>query len=131
MSVAAQKWLGIATRLVVAALGAWTMAAPAVFDHSEIASAIARILGPLIITVALVAITESTRPLRHANLVLGLALAVAVPIAGASTGAVLSSVLTGIAVALLSRVRGALEHELGGGWRAVWRPRRTTVTPGT
>lgn len=129
MTGAAQKWLGIAARVVAAALGVWMMAAPSIYEHSDIASALARIIGPLIASVAIIAITESTRPLRHANLGLGLALAISIPIAGASVAAVVNAVIVGIAVALLSRIRGALEHELGGGWRAIWRPRRATLTP--
>lgn len=129
MSGAATKWLGIAARMVAASLGLWMMAAPSIYEHSEVASAIARILGPLIATVAIVAITESTRPLRHANLVLGIAISVSIPIAGAGVGAIVNAVSVGVAVALLSRVRGALEHELGGGWRAIWRPPRPTLTP--
>jgi hypothetical protein len=116
-----RKWLGIAARLMAATLGVWCMAAPAVLGYAGAPATVARIIGPLIATAAIVAINESTRPLRHANLVLGLALAIAAPIAGGGAAAVASGVLTGIAVALLSRVRGTIDHELGGGWRAVVR----------
>lgn len=120
-----KKALGIAARLASAALGVWLMASPAVlgYERASAAATLAQIVGPLVATSAVVAITESTRPLRHANLVLGVALAIGAPLAGGGAGAIASGVLSGVAVALLSRVEGAREHTLGGGWRAVWSPR--------
>ena len=115
------KWVGIAARVLSASLGAWVMAAPWVLGYGPPAATLDGIVGPLIVTCDVIAITESTRPVRHANLVLGIALAIAAPIAGGGLGAVITGVLAGLAVALLSRVRGAREHTLGGGWRAIWR----------
>ncbi len=120
------KWLGIAARIVSAALGVWMMAAPSVLGYGPPAATLGQLVGPLIVSCDIVAITESTRPVRHANLVLGLVLAIGAPIAGGGFGAVLSGVLVGIAVALLSRVRGVREHQLGGGWSAIWSERGPT-----
>lgn len=118
-----RKWLGIAARLSAVAIGVWLMASPAVlgYEGAPRAATLDRIVGPLVASFAAIAITESTRGARHANLVLGIVMVLGAPLAGGGAGAVVSGVLSGLAVATLSRVEGAREHSLGGGWRALRR----------
>lgn len=115
------------SRLLNAVLGVWLMAAPAVIEHTELASTNNRIVGPLITAFAIVAIWETTRNLRRANTVLGLWLLLA-PL-GYETGAALNSMVVGIMVVGASLVRGKMETQFGGGWMALWRPPQYELEP--
>lgn len=121
LTTSARKWLGHAARAACAAIGVALMAAPSVLGYGAPAATIDRIFGPLIATFAIVAITEATRPARHVNLVLGVGLAIASLVAGGGTTPILTGAIAGALVAALSRVRGVREHDLAGGWSALWR----------
>jgi hypothetical protein len=108
-------------RIAVTLLGVWLMAAPAILGYGTPASTVDRILGPLAASLAVVAMAEATRPVRHANLLLGLLLVVAPWVLGYPGTAALNSVAVGLAIGVLSRVRGSVKERFGGGWSAVWR----------
>ncbi len=57
---------------ISAALDFWLIAAPAVLGYGGAARTNDRIVGPLIASVALIAVWEVTRPVRWANIPLGL-----------------------------------------------------------
>lgn len=111
-------------RYVNAALGIWLMAAPAVLGFEGSAAATNyRIVGPIITSFAVIAITDATRPARRVNLVAGLSLLVTPWVVGfASTTATLNAVAVGAVVALLSLVRGPITDEFAGGWSTLWPP---------
>lgn len=122
-------------RLANVALGIWLMAAPAVLGYSTVAPVAAgsdRILGPLIVSAAIVAIWPEVRPLRWVNVVLG-ALAVVAPIAVGPfvtwpLAAVINSIVVGLVVMAFGSVRGPVDTRFGGGWRSIWRSDIDTVT---
>lgn len=109
-------------RLGNAALGIWLMAASGVLGYGAPASTNDRIIGPLIASLAVIAIWETTRGLRRVNTVLGIWLLLAPWILGYSVLATVNSMVVGIGVVLLSFGRGTMEKAFGGGWSALLHP---------
>ena len=102
-------------------LGLWLMAAPYVLGYDEPASLSDHVIGPIIASLAAIAMWEVTRGLRWLNLLLALWLIVAPWAFGFEVPALVNSVLVGLAVAGLSLVRGKVNEQFGGGWRMLWR----------
>ena len=100
------------------------MFAPAVLGYGAPGAISDRIAGPLIASVAIVAAWEVARPLRHLNLVAALWLVVAPLVLGFGGAAAVDSVAVGLAVAVLSRWKGQVESDFGGGWSSLWPPGR-------
>ena len=91
-----------------------------------------RIVGPLVVSTAIVAIWPFLRAMRMVNAVLGAAMVLAPlvlrPFAGYPAAATASAIVAGLAITALALVRGDLgEHRFGGGWRSVWRDDVDTV----
>jgi hypothetical protein len=84
--------------LVSAALGAWLMAAPAVFQTQGWAAHSDHILGALVVTVAITAMAEVARAARFINVALALAIIVLPWLLG---GATLASSVNDLVVGLL------------------------------
>ncbi|MEX2571076.1 MAG: SPW repeat protein, partial [Gemmatimonadota bacterium] len=110
---------GILARLLNAGLGIWLMAAPAVLGYGAPASTSDRLVGPIAASLAIIAVWEIVRPLRHANTALGAWLIVAPLILGYAITPAINSVIVGAAMVALSRVRGEVRGRYGGGWRAI------------
>jgi hypothetical protein len=106
-------------RLINCGIGIWLMAAPAVLGYGGTAAVNDRVVGPVVASVACIALWEVTRPLRRLGLPLGLWLLVAPFVLGFPRDAMLNSVLSGMAIAGLSMVRGRRTHAFGGGWRTL------------
>ncbi len=122
-------------RIVNAAIGGWLMAAPAVLGYSTTtpsASTNDRVVGPLVMSAAIIAIWDELRPMRWLNAMLGgwlvLAPAILAPVFGWPIQAVLNSVLSGGSILGLALVRGAITRRFGGGWRSIWRDDIDTIT---
>lgn len=105
-----------------ALVGVWLVAAPALLGYADVAaaSAVHRVVGPVVAGASLVAVWGHARPLRWVNAPLGLALvgaplAVSYPLVGAANG-----VLAGLLVAGLAFVRGTVDRRFGGGWSVLW-----------
>lgn len=107
-------------RVLAAAVGIWLMAAPAVLGFGGAAADAHRILGPLAVTFAVVAMAQSTRPVRWCNAAVGAALAI-VAVAVGELRPSANLLASGAALAGLSLVRGRITDRFGGGWSAVWR----------
>lgn len=121
-------------RLVNVALGVWLMAAPAVLGYSttsSLANGIDRTIGPFVVSAAIIAMWPEVRPVRWANLVLGLLLAGGTPIVALLTdypvAGVVNAIVTGLAIAGAAAVRGPVDARFGGGWRSLWRSDVDTV----
>ena len=112
------RWL----QVVAIALGAWLLISPAVLPSAEPGAGVARIGGPLAIWVGVLALRGVTRPFRALNVATGMFLAIA-PWVVANTGPlILSSVLAGWALIVLSLPRGTVRERTGGGWWAAIQP---------
>src|SRR5215207_3520539 len=83
-------------RLVNTLVGLWLMAAPAVLDYAGAARTNDRIVGPLAASFAVIAIWEVTRPLRWANVALGVWLLVAPWLLGADRAPLLNETAAGL-----------------------------------
>lgn len=106
-------------QLLSAALGVWLMAAPAVLAYDGTPADLHRILGPVAAAFAIVASWAVTRPVRWANVPIGLAVAGAPLFVGHDPSAAIAAVATGLALAALSPVGDADPSRFGGGWSSL------------
>ena len=107
--------------LLVMVLGVWLMAAPDVMRYEGPERVVDHIVGPLVASMAVIAMAEVTRPVRWVNVALGLWLMLAPVLMGYQPlhiGA--RSALIGGAILLLSLVKAPEREHTGGGWRRVW-----------
>ena len=101
--------------LVVAALGVWLLAAPAVFgvDNRTGAADVAHIGGAFVIVAAVIALAEPIRTVRLLNVVAGLAIAGLLLLTDPDGGYAAATFVTGLAVAALSMRRGRIDETYG------------------
>jgi hypothetical protein len=123
----------VIARLVAVVAGIWLMFAPAVLGYDGVAADNDRIFGPIGAAFAFVAIWEVLRPQRWFTLPVGLWLVAAPPVLGYDdTGAIVSSIVAGLVMAVSAFLGGDVTASFGGGWRSVapsqWR-RRAGMSP--
>ncbi len=101
--------------LLSAALGIWLMFAPAVFGTAERAANSDHLVGALITTVAVIAMSEVIRAGRFLNVLLG-AWIIASPwlLSGATTAAKWNDVGVGVLLIALSFPRGVIKEKYAG-----------------
>lgn len=111
-------------QIISAALGIWLMASPSILNYTGGAAAIDhRIVGPLVVSFAVIAWWEITRPARWVNLPLGLWLIISPLVFRFDDTESINSIVVGVLVALLTLVRGTYRTErFGGGWLSLWHP---------
>ncbi|MBF6558058.1 MAG: SPW repeat protein [Acidimicrobiales bacterium] len=100
--------------LASAALGAWLMSSPTVFGSLGLGAHSDHVIGALVVTVSIVAMSEVGRAARFVNVAFG-AWFIASPwlLSGATTAAVWNDVAVGIALILLSVRRGPVKERYG------------------
>lgn len=112
-------------RLLNILAGLWIMAAPAILGYnSEAAIHNARITGPLIITFAIIAIAEPTRPCRWMVFLAGLWLMASPFILGHWNQEILpasSDIASGAFAAVFSLFPGRPKNRFDGGWSMLWK----------
>ena len=108
-------------RFVNVLLGIWLTAAPDILQYGDPARTHDHILGPLVMTFAMIAVSESTRSVRWINVLLGNWLVIAPVVFDYSIAQALHSQALGIAVALIAMVKGSLMERFDGGWTTLWR----------
>ena len=108
-------------RLLTALAGIWLMASPAVLDYADPARANDRIIGPLVASMAIIAIWDITRPLRWVTVILGAWLLTAPWLLGHAHDARWNSLAVGALVLASSLVKGTRTHQFGGGWSSLWK----------
>ena len=106
-------------QLINALLGVWLTAAPAVLGYIGPARTNDRILGPLAAGAALIAIWETTRPVRWINALLGLWLPLAPWMLGYRGIAFGNSTMVGVLLLVCASVRGERRQRDGGGWASL------------
>jgi hypothetical protein len=111
-------------RLLSAGAGLWLMAAPAALGYDDPAATSDRIVGPIVVTVAVVAMWEATRGFRWANWLCAVWLLLAPWLLAFPSAAAASSSVAGLVVALAVPWGGVPAERFGGGWRALWPPCR-------
>ena len=116
-------------RIINVAVGIWLMAAPAVLGYGgTVAADHDRIVGPVLASLACIAIWEVTRSLRWLNLLIGGWMLLAPWVLGFPSDATVNSSVAGVMVVCLSLVRGRLTHRFGGGWSSLVRTRSAPPT---
>jgi hypothetical protein len=107
-------------RFINAALGLWLMIAPSIFAYEKSGAEInERIVGPVMITCALIAIWQTSRQARWGCVAAGAWLLVAPWIFGFDAWIILNEMLVGAAAIALGLVRGKMDQRIGGGWPAL------------
>lgn len=110
------------TQLIVALFGLWLMSAPDLLVYGGSARLNDYIVGPLVVSFAVVAMAETTRSLRWVNVALGMWLFLAPLFLRYDLTVAIHSVLLGILIAGLSVVRAPIRERVGGGWAVLWSP---------
>jgi uncharacterized membrane protein len=109
------------TQLLVIAAGLWITALPDFMSYEGPERLNDQIVGPLIVSAAMIAVAETTRTVRWLNVVFGYWLVMAPLVLQYEPLHIgVRSSLLGILVAGLSWVAGPRTHELGGGWKRLW-----------
>lgn len=112
------RWL----QIVASALGIWLMVSPAVLPSTPQGAGVARIGGPLAIWVGVLALRGVTRPFRALNVATGMFLAITPWVVSNTGPLILSTVLVGWALIVISLPRGAVRERTGGGWWTAIQP---------
>jgi uncharacterized membrane protein len=100
---------------VVAALGAWLMASPAVLGDTGAAAGSAQLVGALVVTFAVIGFGEPARAARWVCIPLGVWLLVAPwVLSGDTSPGRWNAIAVGVAILLLSPRRGHVEGRFGG-----------------
>ena len=108
-------------RFINVLTGIWLTAAPDILRYDDPARTHDHIAGPLIVTFAMMAISESMRSVRWINVLLGNWLVIAPVVFDYSIAQALHSQLLGLMVALMAMVKGSMVERFDGGWAMVWR----------
>jgi hypothetical protein len=112
-------------RFINAALGIWLMAAPSVLGYVGTGAEInERICGPILITFSIVAIWETTRPLRWVCAATGAWLLVSPWIFGFDATIIINEMLVGAVALTMGLIKGEISQKFGGGWSDLWPPHR-------
>lgn len=100
-------------------LGIGLYAAPDTLGYDGAVRVSHLITGAIAASVSLIAIADVARELRWINLLLGAWLVLSVPLIEHDRLALAVGVSVGVPLTLLAVVRGRINQQLGGGWRAV------------
>lgn len=112
---------GMWNHLLVMALGVWLTAASDVMGYEGPERVVDQIAGPLVVSMAIIAMAEVTRSVRWVNVALGLWLMLVPVLMGYKPLHIgVHSALIGGAILLLSLVKGPEREQTGGGWGRVW-----------
>lgn len=101
-------------------VGLWVMIAPSLLGFGSVAANNGHIIGPVVLTFAVVAYWEATRAMRKWNYPLGAWLLLAPWVLQYSvTAAIFSDMLSGLLILIFSSIRGKQKNEYGGGWSSL------------
>lgn len=101
-------------------LGLWLMVAPGLLGYGGAAADNGFIVGPIIATFSIIAFWEATDAVHKWNYPFALWLLLAPWVLGYdATSAIVSDMVTGVLVLILSSVRQKLKYRFGGGWTSL------------
>ena len=111
-------------RIASLVLALWLIVSPDALGFGDPARTATRVIGPLALLFAVLAIREVTRPARWANLATGVALLFAPWLLryGAWTP-ILNSLIAGVLLIGFAQVHGKARLATGGGWSALFTAR--------
>ena len=106
---------------LTAVVGLWLLASPDLLGYRGAAQVNNQIVGAWLTTFGLIAMSESVRAVRWANIVLGGWLICAPFIMGYPDERAIGSLVLGLVTISLSSIRGSVFNRFGGEWSALWR----------
>jgi hypothetical protein len=118
-------------QLLALAVAIALMAAPGVVSLSDASANAIHVLAPLEAAIAAMAASTVLRGLRRLHLLLGPAIAAVPPLLGGDMLGIAVVALGGAILATLAFPGASDPRRLGGGWRAVWSPTKSTIGPRT
>lgn len=101
-------------------LGLLVMITPALGAYSQTISNSNYIVGPFVITFAMVAITDAARNVRLFNIPAALWIMVSALLFDAGETARILNMLLGIFIIIFSLMKGQIQQKVGGGWRSLF-----------
>lgn len=100
------------TLLISSILGVWLMASPAILNAGGWAADSNYLFGPLVVMTAVIAMAEVIRPVRYLNIALGAWIIISpLLLSGATISLIVTNVIAGIALVLLSFPRGSVSQQ--------------------
>jgi hypothetical protein len=102
------------------ALGLWLMLSPSMLGYSGMSAMNHYTVGPLVGTIAFLAMWEVLRGLRWLNIALGIWLMISALIFEHPTVALVTALVVGLAITGLAPLSRPPSREYGGGWRMLW-----------
>ena len=106
--------------LASTAIGLWLMAAPAVLNTVPPAAHSDHLIGALVVTVAMISLSDVGRALRYVNVLFGAWFIVAPwVLGGATTSSTVSDIIAGVALIVLSLPRGPVGERYGNWQRLI------------
>jgi hypothetical protein len=116
-----QRLFDMWAQIINILVGLWVIVSPSVLDLNKAISNNDRIVGPIIVTVAFIAISESVRNTRYINILSGLWLLISPWVLGYEhVAGILNDMIFGLIVIILSLVKGTVKNAFGGGWNALF-----------
>lgn len=101
-------------------LGLFLMFAPSIWSFDKATSDHHYIIGPLIITNAIIALWEFNRGVRWLNVLIGAWMLLSPFVLGTSGVAATIDVISAILLMLFSLFKGRVKHRYGGGWLSLF-----------
>jgi hypothetical protein len=111
-------------RILSAAIGLWLMVSPSVLDYDGATRVNDWIVGPIVVSLSVIAASDVTRGVRWGVLPLGAWLVLASWFLGGGSTATLNALIAGLLLIGLSFVGGSISRRYGGGWSALWSANR-------
>lgn len=103
-------------------LGIWLMVAPHFFHYNGIAADNDQILGPVVSSFAIIALSGCTRAVGKYNIPIGAWLLLAPWVLGYKEEmTVMNDVVTGLLILIFAFFKRKTDQQYGGGWTVVWR----------
>ena len=109
------------SQMAAAAVGLWLMTSPSVLGFDGAARTNTLIIGPIALSMAVIAIWEIGRELRWVNVAIGAWLLVSPLILGYETEPLINSMVAGVLLIGFSLIRGTVSGKYGGGWKSLIR----------
>jgi hypothetical protein len=111
----------MAAQIINTLIGVWLMFAPQVFEYRGTAADNDHIVGPIITSFAIIALSGATRSVAKFNIPLGAWLMLAPLLLGYDNQlAVINDIASGVVVTICSFIRRKTSHTYGGGWRYLY-----------
>jgi hypothetical protein len=102
-------------------LGIWLMVAPDVLHYNGIAADNDHIIGPVVVSFAIIALSGCTRTVSKFNIPLGVWLVVAPWILNYENQVpLINDMASGVLITVFSFFKRKTDHLYGGGWTKIW-----------